>query len=145
MRTFFKPLLLLAAIIFCLSIVSDFKVSAAGDLFCAKRAEDGSCQEGTCHQAPDSAVCQASKTSRDDNQNNNVVLKTINTASNIIALVAGLVAVIMIIIAGFTYATAGGNAEGTKNARNRIIYAAVGLVIIASAWSITRFVLDKVL
>jgi hypothetical protein len=56
-----------------------------------------------------------------------------------------LFAVIMIMIAGFTYVTAGGNSEDTKNARNRIIYAGVGLVVIALAWTITRFITNEIL
>jgi hypothetical protein len=92
-----------------------------------------------------SAVCEANNNARNSNSNNNVVLHTINVAANIIALVAGLIAVIMIMVAGFSYVLAGGNAEETKKARNRIVYAAVGLVIITVAWTITRFITDKVL
>jgi hypothetical protein len=92
-----------------------------------------------------SPVCTSNNNSKNDNKYNNVVLNTINDAVNIVAVVAGLVAVIMIMVAGFTYVTAGGNAEDTKNARNRIIYAAVGLVIIGFAWTITRFITDKIL
>jgi hypothetical protein len=144
MKALLKPLIILSAVIFCFSLMSGFKVSAAS-LLCTKWNGDGVCTEGTCAKAPDSSVCKADAAARGDDRSDNVVLKTINTAADIIALVAGLLAVIMIIVAGFSYATAGGNAEGTKNARNRIIYAAVGLVIIASAWTITRFITEKVL
>jgi cytochrome bd-type quinol oxidase subunit 2 len=92
-----------------------------------------------------SPVCESSHSSRNDNGYNNVVLSTLNDAINIMAVVAGTAAVIIIIIAGFTYATAGGNAEETKNARNRILWASIGLVIISLAWTITRFITDKVL
>jgi hypothetical protein len=93
----------------------------------------------------DSPVCANNKNSQGDDSRNNVVLKTINEAANIVAVLAGVVAVLMIIVAGFSYVTAGGNAEGTKNARNRIIYASVGLAIIAFSWTITRFITDKIL
>jgi hypothetical protein len=95
--------------------------------------------------AKDSSVCASSTDAQHDTSHDNVVLRTINTAANIIAVVAGLIAVIMIIIAGFSYTTAGGNAEQTKTARNRILYAAVGLAIIALSWTITRFITDSVL
>jgi cytochrome bd-type quinol oxidase subunit 2 len=92
-----------------------------------------------------SPVCTSNNNSKNDNGYNNVTLNTINDAVNIVTLVAGLFAVIMIMIAGFTYVTAGGNSEDTKNARNRIIYAGVGLVVIALAWTITRFITNEIL
>jgi cytochrome bd-type quinol oxidase subunit 2 len=103
--------------------------------------------ENTCSKAAakDSSVCHASNNSQNDSKYNNVVLRTINSAANVIALVAGVAAVIMVIVAGISYIMAGSNAEQTKTARNRILYAAIGMVVIASAWTITRFVTDNVL
>jgi hypothetical protein len=92
-----------------------------------------------------SSVCKASNESKGSGQNNNVVLHTLNVIINIVATVAGVAAVLVIVIAGFTYTTAGGSADETKNARNRIIYAAVGLVIIMFSWTITHFILTEVL
>jgi energy-converting hydrogenase Eha subunit E len=46
----------------------------------------------------------------------------------LLAITAG-VAVIMIVWAGFTYVTAGGDSEKTKKSLNIIIYALVGLTI----------------
>jgi hypothetical protein len=144
MKTFLKPLIITCAVFFCLFLAIGFKASAAS-LICTKWDGDGNCIEGTCAQAPDSPVCKADAHARNSGQNDNIVLTTINKAIDIIASVAGLAALIIIIIAGFSYVTSGGNAEQAKNARNRIIYAAVGLVIIASSWAITSFILDKVL
>ena len=96
-------------------------------------------------QKKSSAVCEASNGSQKNNKYNNVVLRTINSAANVIAIVAGIAAVIIIIIAGISYITAGSNAEQTKTARNRILYAAIGMVVIGAAWTITRFVTDNVL
>ena len=75
----------------------------------------------------------------------NPAARLINSAANIIALLAGVAAVIMIIIAGFAYVSSGGNAEQTTNAKNRIINAVIGLVIIALAWTIVRLVTDRVI
>jgi hypothetical protein len=41
----------------------------------------------------------------------------------------GLVAVIMIVIGGIKYTTSGGDAGGTKSAKDTILYAAIGLVV----------------
>jgi len=71
---------------------------------------------------------------------NNIVA----TVINILSVVVGIVAVIMIIIAGFKFLTSGGDAQATASARNTIIYAIVGLVVVAMAQIIVKFVLDKV-
>lgn len=69
----------------------------------------------------------------------------ISVAANVIAVVTGVIAVIMIIIGGLRYATAAGNAEQAAGARRQIIYALIGIVVVALAWTITRFVVDKVI
>jgi hypothetical protein len=63
---------------------------------------------------------------------------------NLLSSLVGVLAVIMLIVGGFRYVTSGGNQESTKNARNTIIYALVGLVVVALAQIIVRFVLSSV-
>jgi ABC-type Fe3+ transport system permease subunit len=63
---------------------------------------------------------------------------------NILSIVVGIVAVVMIIIAGFKYITSSGDASNVQSAKNTILYAIVGLVIVAMAQMITGFVLDRV-
>ena len=77
----------------------------------------------------------------------------INKAANIIALVAGIGAVIMIIIGAFEFITAGGSPIGqrsgdpnkAKQARTRIVSALIGLVVVALAWALVRLITDRVL
>lgn len=64
------------------------------------------------------------------------------TAVNIFSIVVGAVAVIMIIYGGFRYITSGGASENVSNAKNTIIYAIIGLVIVAIAQIIVHFVLN---
>ena len=63
---------------------------------------------------------------------------------NLVYLVAGMVAVIVIILAGFSYVTSRGNAEKTKQARNSIMGALIGIVIIMSAFVVTQFIIRGV-
>jgi|GEM_PF-318866 hypothetical protein len=56
----------------------------------------------------------------------------------------GIIAVIVIVGAGFTYITAFGDANKIKTAKNIILYAVVGLVIIISASLITQFIYNGV-
>jgi hypothetical protein len=69
----------------------------------------------------------------------------INKAAGIIAIIAGIAAVIVIIVGGFSYITSAGNAESAKKARQRILGAVIGLVVVFLAWSIVRYVSDNVL
>lgn len=71
------------------------------------------------------------------------VQKTITNVVNLFSLIVGIVAVIMIIVAGLMFITAGGDSGKVANARNTILYAAVGLVVVALAQTIVRFVLNK--
>lgn len=75
----------------------------------------------------------------------NPVVKTIKAAAGIISTVAGIGAVIMIISGGLNYVTSGGDVNKAKSARNRIIYSLVGLAIIALAYTIINFLVDKLL
>lgn len=63
--------------------------------------------------------------------------------TNIIALLAGLTAVIVIIIAGLQFVFAGGDAQKVSTARSAIIFAIVGLIVIVAARAIIAFVITE--
>ncbi|MBI2589011.1 hypothetical protein HYW35_02290 [Candidatus Saccharibacteria bacterium] len=62
---------------------------------------------------------------------------------NIFSVIVGVVAVVMIIWGGFKYITSGGTSEKVTTAKNTILYALIGLIIVALAQIIVRFVLAK--
>lgn len=64
---------------------------------------------------------------------------------NIFSLIVGVVSVIMIIIGGFRYITSGGDSTNVSSAKNTILYAIVGLIIVALAQTIVRFILGRVI
>lgn len=66
------------------------------------------------------------------------------TVINIFSWVVGVTAVIMIIVGGFQYITSGGDTGKVTTAKNTILFAIVGLVIVALAQVIVRFVVQKV-
>lgn len=68
---------------------------------------------------------------------------TITNIINVTSALVGVIAVIMIIIAGLRYVTSAGNPEAAKSAKNTILYAIVGLVIVALAQIIVHFVLHQ--
>ena len=68
----------------------------------------------------------------------------ITTIVNIFSIIVGLISVIMIIYGGFRYVTSGGDSGNIQTAKNTIIYALVGIVIVAMAQAIIYFVLNEV-
>lgn len=74
--------------------------------------------------------------------------KTVNglitTIVNIFSVVVGIVAVIMIIVAGFRFITSAGDSNGVAAARNTLMYALIGLIVVVLAQVIVHFVLGKV-
>jgi hypothetical protein len=62
---------------------------------------------------------------------------------NIFSIIVGIIAIIMIIYGGLKYITSGGDSGNVSGAKNTIIYALVGLVIVALAQFIVHFVLGK--
>lgn len=67
----------------------------------------------------------------------------IKLAINVFSLVVGVIAVVMIIIGGLKYITSGGDSGNITGAKNTILYAIVGLVVVALAQFIVHFVLEK--
>lgn len=68
---------------------------------------------------------------------------TINTVVNLLVIVVGVAAVIMVIMSGLKYITSAGDAQKVASAKSTLIYAVVGLVIVALAKVIVHFVLAK--
>ena len=71
---------------------------------------------------------------------NNLIRQVIN----LLSLIVGVVAVIMIIIGGLRYITSGGSDTGVTSAKNTILYAIIGLIIVALAQLMVRFILGRV-
>lgn len=74
------------------------------------------------------------------NDFNNIITKVVN----IFSIVVGIVAVIMIIVGGFKYITSGGESNNVSSAKNTILFALVGLIIVGLAQFIVHFVLGHV-
>jgi hypothetical protein len=94
--------------------------------------------------AAKSAVCeginQGGGACADDGSGITNVIKMI---IQILSLVAGVAAVVMIIIGGLRYITSGGDSSKVSSAKSAIMYAIIGLVVVALAQIIVRFVLQE--
>jgi cytochrome bd-type quinol oxidase subunit 2 len=75
--------------------------------------------------------------------NTNSLQTLLSNIVNIFSIIVGVIAVIMIIVGGLRYITSGGDSGNVSTAKNTIIYAIVGLVIVALAQLIVHFVLNQ--
>jgi hypothetical protein len=73
----------------------------------------------------------------------NAIASDARTIVTLFSIIVGAVCVIMIIYGGFRYITSGGDSGRVGNAKNTLIYAIVGLVIVALAQLIVHFVLQQ--
>lgn len=69
---------------------------------------------------------------------------TLNSILGILYVLAGALAVVFIIVGGIRYTLSGGESAKITQAKNTILYAIVGLVIVLLAFTITNFVLGSV-
>jgi len=78
----------------------------------------------------------------DGNSGDITISGTITVLLNLLSIIAGVIAVIMIIIAGIKYITSQGDPSSVGSARSAIIYALIGLIIVALSQIIIFFVID---
>lgn len=70
---------------------------------------------------------------------NQIIAEVINFFSVII----GVIAVLMIIVGGFRYIISGGDSGNITSAKNTILYAIIGLIVVVFAQYIVKFILSK--
>ena len=64
---------------------------------------------------------------------------------NLILTLLGIVAVVIVLLGGFKWMTAGGNDDKVSEAKKLLGAGVVGLVIILAAWGIARFALEQLM
>ncbi len=84
-------------------------------------------------------ACASGACASDDSTIDNTVISVINIISGAV----GVISVIMIIIGGLKYTSSQGDSSGISSAKNTIIYALVGLVVVVLAQVIVRFVVGR--
>ena len=97
-------------------------------------ARDNACQ-GLEFSEGDSKSC--------DSSDGNTINSKVSIIINLISLVVGLISVIMVIVGGLKYTTSRGDSSGINSAKDTILYAIIGLIIVALAQLMVRFVLNK--
>lgn len=79
----------------------------------------------------------------DGTEGDDAVSSIIKTIVDIFSIIVGAVSVIMIIVGGLRYITSSGDSANVQAAKNTILYAVVGLVIVIFAQTIVKFVVDR--
>ncbi len=125
---FVKQLMLLALMVSALFVAAPPAVS-----FAAGTSNYEACE--AVKAINPNGVCNPNASSR--------LSKILKIVLQLLSLVAGVIAVIMLIVGGLKYITSQGDAAGAASARNTIIYAVVGLVIVVFAQILVKFVLSK--
>lgn len=74
-----------------------------------------------------------------DDSNTNAVPDILTNILNSIIFISGLIAVVFIIIGGVKYMTSTGDAGKTKQAKDTILYAVIGLIICVLAFAIVNW------
>lgn len=126
-----------------LAILVMIFVAAFGSLSSARAFNlfQTACNDSVSQASP---ACQQAASEGGKNNRVTGTKSVINTAVNIIALITGIAAVIMIIVGGFTMVTSAGNPESVTAARRRVIAAVIGLVIVALSWTIVSYIVNNV-
>lgn len=127
-----KQLMIVAAF----SVVALTPLAVSGIANAQVNIEDGLCG-GAQVQNPGTGNCSSTSASGQG------VTDLATDVINLLSWVVGVISVIMIIVGGFRYITSGGASEKVTGAKNTIIYAVIGLVIVALAQFIVNFVLAK--
>lgn len=131
MRAFFHQMkLITASLLLGMTLTYAFAAPVAAEDGAAGRAKTDVCQGVTLG----GGTCDGGGTD---------IQRVIAVVLQILSIVAGVAAVIMLIIGGMKYITSNGDASGISSAKNTIIYALVGLVIVAFAQLIVRYVLGR--
>lgn len=124
-----------------LAALSASLLLALGGFSAVALAAEPDIQNSTCQG---SSLQFGSDTNCDDiTESEDDVNNLIADIINIFSVIVGIVAVIMIIYGGFRYITSGGDSGKITDSKNTILYAIIGLVIVAFAQFIVKFVLSK--
>jgi magnesium-transporting ATPase (P-type) len=62
---------------------------------------------------------------------------------NVMLILIGIVAVIMLIVGGFRYVLSNGNEKAVSGAKDTILYAVIGIVVALLSFAIVNFVLGQ--
>lgn len=98
--------------------------------------------EQACLENPQAVACVENNRPQDA-PGENPITETVNNVVSILSIAVGVISVIIIAIAGITMAMSQGDSGKIKSSRDAIIYASVGLVVVAISRLIIIFIINR--
>jgi hypothetical protein len=98
--------------------------------------------EAACESANKAADSKQNCGKTDPNQVSNGVAKIGKSIVNVFSAIIGVTAVIFLLYGGFRYITSGGSTEKVGDAKKTIIFAIIGLIVVALAQVIVNLTLS---
>lgn len=95
----------------------------------------------TVNQIQQSEACKSQRGGSDPLTGPGGLLSDVTT---IVAVVAGIIAVVMIMYGGYQYITSGGESSKVQDAKKTITWSVIGLVVTVFARTIIVFVINRV-
>ena len=136
--TMMKKALLTLAFLFCLNSVL-LGVATENRVFAAESNSNSAAKAEVC----DGLGLTPDKVTGNCEEKGVTISSVLKVVLNILSAIAAIAAIIMIMISGLRYITSGGDSAGVQGAKNTILYAIVGLVIVVIAQAIVQFTLNR--
>lgn len=78
----------------------------------------------------------------DNSGNDGNVKRLLSTLLNLLSILAGIIAVVMVMIGGIRFMTSQGDPGKVSSAKSAVIFAIIGVVVVAVSQTLVMFVLD---
>lgn len=130
-----KIKLLVASLVLSLGLLTP--VALVGNVAAQASIQDSLCGGVNLGDAGATGSCS-------ENQEGTDVNSIVTDVINFLSWFVGVVSVVMIIVGGFRYITSGGSNDKVSSAKSTIVYALIGLILVALAQFIVNFVIDRV-
>jgi hypothetical protein len=92
-----------------------------------------------------SSLCVGYNEGASSSETDNPLLNTLTVVINLLSFIAGILAVIFVMYGGFKYIVSTGDAGKVTSAKNTILYALVGIVVVVISRLLILFILSKLL
>ena len=135
------------AIVFALVLILPGMVSAKVGDTCTATTVEADCGFGESCSADGKCIAnfgvEQIQSGLGGSLGNKSLIATITSVINVALGLLGVIAVVIILIGGFKWMTAGGNEDKVAEARKLIFAGIIGLAIILAAWAIAKFVITS--
>lgn len=125
----------LTSALIAIFILFSFFIAPATHLYAAGNSADQACE--TLKAISPDKSCE----SKDETESS--AKKIIKFVITVISFLAGVIAVVMIIVSGFKFVTSNGDSNSLSSSKKSLIYAIIGLLVVAMAQIIVKFVIKN--